>query len=96
MFHLDFDYGAYIVNLSRDAATGESVKVGDYSSGFQKTVYGYIEVGLGAQLQFWYSNIVDMIPAFWGHVGAMPIIGKQAESVRSVSTLEKAEAIRGR
>lgn len=111
LFHLNFDYGSYIVNLTpqfrnmdrsivsydfKPMASSDVLRVGDYRGGFQKTVYGSIEVGIGAQVQFWFDNATGVLKHFWGYVGVLPILGKQTESVRYVSTLDKAMAMNGR
>ncbi|WII73636.1 hypothetical protein QJS83_07085 [Bdellovibrio sp. 22V] len=111
LFHLSFDYGSYIVNLTphfRDVQpkskfvnydyrpSSDALIYGDYRDGFQKTVYGSIEVGIGAQVKFWFDNATGIRQSFWGYVGVLPIVGKDTESVRYVSTLEKAHAMGGR
>ncbi|WP_374074689.1 hypothetical protein [Bdellovibrio bacteriovorus] len=113
LFHLSFDYGSYIVNLTpqfrdvqprstlvkydyRPMASSDALIYGDFRDGFQKTVYGSIEVGLGAQVQFWFDNATGVLDHFWAYVGVLPIVGKDTESVRYVSTLDKAYAMGGR
>jgi hypothetical protein len=112
LFSLNFDYGQYIVNLTpqpelpRPEGKGmmpflpnqahESLTYGDYRDGFQKTVYGNIQAGLGAQLRFWFSNATSWRPGFWAFVGILPMAGKETESTRFVSTLEKASVMSGR
>ncbi|WP_226987830.1 hypothetical protein [Bdellovibrio bacteriovorus] len=110
LFHLSFDYGQYIVNLTPHfrnvqpssivkydyRPTSDTLIYGDYRDGFQKTVYGAIEVGLGAQVRFWFDNATGLRQHFWGYVGVLPIMGKETESVRYVSTLDKARNMGGR
>lgn len=111
LFHLNFDYGSYIVNLTpqfngsersivsydyKPMASSDALVYGDFRDGFQKTVYGSIEVGIGAQVKFWFDNATGLRQYFWGYVGVLPILGKETESVRYVSTLDKAYAMGGR
>ncbi|MBV2169610.1 MAG: hypothetical protein KUL82_12970 [Bdellovibrio sp.] len=77
-------------------ASSDSLVYGDFRDGFQKTVYGNIEVGLGAEVQFWYDNAKGLADHFWAYVGVLPIVGKDTESTRYVSTLDKAYAMGGR
>lgn len=113
LFHLSFDYGSYIVNLTpqfrdvkpktsvgqydtRPMASHDSLVYGDFRDGFQKTVYGSMEAGLGAQLSFWYENATGIRKDWWGSIGVLPIIGKDTQSVRYVNTLDRARSISGR
>ncbi len=110
LFHLSFDFGSYIVNLTpqispqpkavlaayEEKAVKDSLVYGDYRDGFQKTVYGSVEVGLGVQMKFWFENATGILNSFWGYVGVLPVVGKDTQSSRYVSTLDKAYAIGGR
>lgn len=112
LFHLSFDYGSYIVNLTphfknvqpksaglveySPMASADTLVYGDFRNGFQKTVYGSVEVGFGGQLEFWYDNVKGLREHFWAYVGVLPLVGKDTESVRYVSTLEKAHKMGGR
>lgn len=80
----------------RPLASEDSLIVGDYRDGFQKTIYGNIEVGIGAQVRFWFTNVTGALDWFWAYVSVLPTIGKESESVRYVSTLDKARSIGGR
>jgi len=108
---LNFDYGQFIINLTPHpdltapeaspqnaflAKKQESLVYGDFRNGFQKTVYGFIEAGIGPQVRFWFSNLVTWNPSFWAFVGVLPVKGKETESTRYVSTLEKAYSMSGR
>lgn len=108
---LNFDYGQYIINLTPHpefapeehslqnaflAKNHESLVYGDFRNGFQKTVYGFIEAGMGSQVRFWFSNMASWSPSFWAFVGVLPVMGKETESTRYVSTLEKAYAMSAR
>ena len=77
-------------------ASSDSLVYGDYSGGFQKTVYGNLEIGIGAQIAFLLKNASGLANYIWAYVGVVPIIGKDTASVRFVSTLEKAKALGGR
>ena len=74
----------------------DTLTYGDYRDGFQKTVYGNIEVGLGAQVHFWYENASGIMDSFWAYVGVLPMVGKSTESTRYASTLDKAYSLNGR
>lgn len=105
LFHLNFDYGTYIVNLTpqffsplQDSKSQAvpSLVFGDFTKGFQKTVFGQLELGLGAQISFWYDNFPNVAKIHWSYVGVTPLIGFETESIRYASNLKKAQALGGR
>ncbi|MGZ3774110.1 MAG: hypothetical protein ACXVCY_09035 [Pseudobdellovibrionaceae bacterium] len=82
---------------SKPLAMQDALIVGDYRDGFQKTAYGNIEVGLGAQVNFWFTHTTTGVLSWvWGYVGVFPEIGKESESVRYTNTLSKAQEMGGR
>lgn len=105
LFHLDFDYGSYVVNLtpqirspSKDAKPEKTPTLvyGDFRNGFQKTVFGQLQIGFGSQMRFWFDNIPGMAKEHWSYVGVTPQVGFETESVRYALTLQKAQALGGR
>jgi hypothetical protein len=104
-FYIDFDWGAWTVNLTPHSATkqadqyvkqdynpnNDTLVYGDYKDGFQKTSYAQIEGGLGPQVSFWLANTSGIATQFWAYVGVMPVVGKQASSVRFANTLSEAQ-----
>lgn len=85
-----------VLSAYEPKAVQDSLIYGDYRDGFQKTVYGSVEVGLGVQLKFWFENATGLRNAFWAYIGVLPVVGKDTQSSRYVSTLDKAYAIGGR
>ncbi|RYZ89348.1 MAG: hypothetical protein EOP06_09460 [Proteobacteria bacterium] len=108
-FYIDFDWGSWIVNLTPHEANkkapsyvkndfnpkNDTLVYGDYKDGFQKTTFSNIEGGLGAKVSFWYANATGIMAQWWAYVGAMPVIGRETESVRYAKTLEEASKLEG-
>ncbi len=104
LFHLDFDYDSYIVNLTpQSLLSSKGIKLetiptlvyGDFRNGFQKTVLGQLQIGFGAQIRFWYDNIPGISKEHWSYVGVTPQVGLETESVRYAPTLQNPRLLGG-